>query len=283
MKQDDFVRFENGFFVHPEYADTFRGMGLTSIDAVFKFTGDENLSKSNLAKHRSRIRFKLPQFNKTVFLKRYNKVPIIAQLKNWINHLQRTSTSDFDRLPVEQLKPAGIAGPRTIAYGAEWGKFFEKRSFMFMEKIENGISLEEKLPDCFCNEPCSRLKERCDFINALADFTKRFHDTGFRHRDYYLCHIFLVGARDFCLIDMQRSFKPLFFSERYRIKDITQLHYSAPGDIISQSDRLRFYKRYAGKTRLDKSDRKFLKKVRSKAWRVAMHDIKHNREVPFAR
>ena len=82
---------------------------------------------------------------------------------------------------------------------------------------------------------------------------------------------------------MQRSFKPFVFSERYRLKDITQLHYSAPGDCISQADRLRFYLRYSGKPKLDRSDRKFLGKVKSKAWRIAVHDIKHGREVPFAR
>lgn len=283
MSHENFVKFEDGFFVDKAYAESFRKMSLTSINAVFEFQGDENLSKSNLAKHRSRIRFQLPQLNKTLFLKRYNRVPILTQIKNWVSHLRRASTSDFDRMPTEELKPAGIAAPKTVAFGEQWGKVFEKRSFIFMEKVENGISLEEKLPDCFCTRPISRHKERCEFINTLADFTKRFHETGFRHRDYYLCHIFLVDSKDFCLIDMQRSFKPFVFSERYRLKDITQLHYSAPGDCISQADRLRFYLRYSGKPKLDISDRKFLGKVKSKAWRIAVHDIKHGREVPFAR
>ncbi len=146
MGHENFVKFEDGFFVENAYAESFRKMGLTSIDAVFEFQGDENLSKSNLAKHRSRIRFELPDLNKTLFLKRYNRVPVLAQIKNWVSHWQRGSTSDFDRLPTEELKAAGIAAPKTISFGEQWGRVFEKRSFIFMEKVKNGISLEEKLP-----------------------------------------------------------------------------------------------------------------------------------------
>lgn len=284
MNEGDFIKFEDGFFVDADYADSFRKLGLTSIDSVFHFQGDENLQKSNMAKHRSRLKFDLADMNKTLFLKRYNRVPKITQIKNWLSRKQKASTADYDRLPGRDLGPAGIATPQTVAYGSQWGSFFEKRSFMFMENIENGISLEEKLPEYFYDADYpSRQKLRCEFINKLADFTRKFHDTGYRHRDYYLCHIFLIDGKDLCLIDLHRSFRPTLTSERYRLKDITQLHYSAPGDLISQSDRLRFYLRYRGKDKPDQSDRKFLRKVKRKAWRVAMHDIKHGRTVPFAK
>ena len=284
MSQGDFMKFEDGFFVDKQYAESFRNLGLTSIEAVFNFQGDENLHKSNMAKHRSRLRFVLADMDKTLFLKRYDGVPKITQLKNWLSRNNKASTADYDRLPPQELKTSGIDAPRTVAYGSEWGRGFEKRSFMFMENVENGISLEEKLPKYFYDAGFpSRHKLRCEFIDKLADFTRKFHDTGYRHRDYYLCHIFLVEEKDFCLIDMHRSFKPGLLSERYRLKDITQLHYSSPGELISQADRLRFYLRYRGKDRPDDSDRKFLRKVKRKAWQVAMHDIKHGRVVPFAR
>ena len=37
-----------------------------------------------------------------------------------------------------------------------------------------------------------------------------------------------------------------------------------------------------GKTKLDAEDRRFLRKIKSKAWRMALHDMKHSRPVPFA-
>jgi len=284
MTCNDFIKFEEVFFVHPDYADAFRKLGLTTIDAVFDFQDAENLHKSNMAKHRSRLKVQLPEMNKTLFLKRYNRIPKVKQIKNWLDRKQKASTADYDRLPGEYLTPAGIATPKTVAYGSQWSGPFETRSFMFMENIKGGVSLEQKLPEYFTdfNYP-DRHKLRCEFINKLADFTRKFHETGYRHRDYYLCHIFLVDEKDFCLIDMHRCFKPGVTSERFRIKDITQLHYSSPGDLISQADRLRFYLRYTGKKMLDESDRRFLGKVKKKAWSMAIRDVKYNREVPFAK
>ena len=284
MSEDNFIEFEDGFYVDADYAESFRKAGLTSIDAVFDFQGDENLHKKNMAKHRTRLKFDLAGTGKTLFLKRYNRVPKITQIKNWLSRKHKAGTADYDRLPSRQLEPAGIATPKTIAYASQWGRIFEKRSFMFMENVENGVSLEEKLPEYFYDADYpSAHKLRCEFINKLADFTRRFHETGYRHRDYYLCHIFLVDGKDFCLIDMHRSFRPTLFCERYRLKDITQLHYSSPGDLISQADRLRFYLRYRGRQRVDETDRKFLRKVKRKAWNMAVRDVKYGREVPFAK
>ena len=85
MSEDNFIKFEDGFFVDADYADSFRKLGLTSIDAVFNFQGDENLHKSNMAKHRSRLKFDITDMGKTLFLKRYNHVPIPTQVKNWLS------------------------------------------------------------------------------------------------------------------------------------------------------------------------------------------------------
>ena len=132
MSENNFIKFEDGFFVDTDYADSFRKLGLTSIDAVFNFQGDENLHKSNMAKHRSRLRFDLADTGKTLFLKRYNHVPKSTQLKNWISRKNKASTADYDRLPTDELKAAGIDTPKTVAYGSHWGCIFARRSLLFM-------------------------------------------------------------------------------------------------------------------------------------------------------
>ena len=144
MSEDNFIRFEDGFFVDADYADSFGKLGLTSIDAVFDFQGDENLHKDNMAKHRSRLKFDITDMGKTLFLKRYNRVPKITQLKNWLDRKHKASTADYDRLPGSDLEPVGIATPKTVAYGSQWGSLFEKRSFMVMTEVA-GQSLEKKL------------------------------------------------------------------------------------------------------------------------------------------
>jgi len=244
------------FFIEPEYKSAFEGLGLTSIDEVFVFEGDRNLAKANLAIHRSRIEFQAG--GKTFFLKRYNQPPILAQLKNWIAAKKRVSCGCIEFEAAANLAKSRINVPRMVAWGEEYKFFFEKRSFVIIEKVEGGVSLEKNM--------------RREFIRELAVFIKKFHDTGFRHRDLYFSHIFRDAAGKFCLIDLARVFKPAIFGFRYRVKDIAQLNYSAASGMFSNTDRMRFYKAYSGK--LTTQDKNFIRKVIHKTELIARHDQK---------
>ena len=280
------IEISKSFFADPDYEPALNNVGLNSIDAVFSFNAAANLDKANLASFRSRVRFEiempgLPQ-PKTAFLKRYERPPILVQLKNWLCARGRKSCGLLEVASASQLNAFGINTPKTICCGEQWGRFFEKRSFSITEKIPNAESLERKLPDCF-TEPTNERhhKLRRDFINQLAVFVKKFHETDYRHRDLYFAHIFHSNDGEFYLIDLARAFKPFFLSRRFQIKDIAQLHYSAPGRYFSNTDRLRFYLNYAGRNRLAREDKVFIRKILHKAKRMARHDRKHGREVPF--
>lgn len=283
MNRQKFIEPAKSFFVDPDYKTGLDELGLTSINAVFEFTQAENLAKDNLPKHRSRFKFKINSPPATVFLKRYDSPPLTTQLGNWLGRHQPISCGLADFKSAAQLSQAGISTPKTIAYGQQRGIFFEKRSFIMTEEIPDAESLERKLPDCF-SAPATdeKLRLKRDFIARLAAFVKKFHETGFRHRDLYLSHIFHSNTARFYLIDLARAFKPILMPERFRIKDIAQLHYSAPASHFSKTDRLRFYFTYTGRTKLARPDKKFIAKVTNKAKRIARHDIKHGRDAPFA-
>jgi hypothetical protein len=283
MERDKSPAFPDDFFVQESFIDRLKKLGLNSIDDVFNFSQGRDLQKPNLAKHRDRIQIDLTKPPKTLFLKRYNHPPIWLQIKNWFSHKKRAATADFDRFPCEQLKKAGINTPEVIAHGFQWGGLFEKRSFIVTEKLQNAWPLEKKLPDFFYNSsPTENVKQKKDFINALADFAAKFHKTGYCHRDFYLAHIFTDDQQNFYLIDLQRTFKPLFFKWRFKLKDLAQLYYSSPGQIISRADRFRFYIRYTGRKKMTLLDKLFIKALKAKVWRMADHDIRHGRPVPFA-
>ena len=283
MKDQQFKELSEGFFVDADYAELFGDNNLDSMEVVFCFEGGRSLEKENLAAHRSRVEFRLGDCGTAFFLKRYDRPPVSVQIKNWVNHFKRASTSDYDRLPGRELRTAGINTPKVVAYGSQWGGIFERRSFIITEEIPTGQSLEKKLPGFFYEKwSPDNTRLRREFINRLADFVRSFHESGFRHRDLYLCHIFLTDDGQFYLLDLQRAFRPRIFSWRFRVKDIAQLYYSAPGKYFSDADRLRFYLRYSGRNKLGPLDRLFLRRVRAKAWRIADHDIRHGRSVPFA-
>lgn len=282
MNNQRFIEFSRNCFVDAEYKDDLATLGLTSMDAVFSFNAGRNLIKNNLADYRTRLQFQAGAPPRTLFLKRYDRPPILLQLKNWLAHRQRRCTMAYDFEPAANLTAAGINTPRTAAFGHEWGLLFEKRSFIITEKIPNAESLERKLPPCFHTPPTAEnLNRQRHFIKQLADFAKKFHETGYRHRDFYLAHIFHSEDNNFYLIDLQRVLKPKLLAERFRIKDIAQLYYSAPGRHFTRTDRLRFYLSYAGKNSLGKKDKSFIRRVTKKVRCIVQHDARHNRSAPF--
>lgn len=269
LKMYNFNEIKPNFFIRSDFADCFKRMGLQNFDDIFNFAIGKNLTKHNLASFRQRIMFETDNPKTTLFLKRYQNIPRLIQIKNWLSRHKRISTMACDLNPAENLRKIGISTPKTIAYGEQWNGFFEKHSFIITEKIPDSFSLEKKLPT------------QRNFIVNLAIFIRKFHNTGYRHRDLYLCHIFCNSQGQFTLIDLNRVFKPFVFSEKYCIKDLAQLYYSAPGDKITKTDRLRFFLAYLQKENLSKQDKIFIKKIKSKAGRMARHDKKHNRTAPF--
>ncbi len=181
----------------------------------------------------------------------------------------------------DRLAAAGINTPRTIACGEQWQTLFEHRSFLMTEEVRDSRSLESQLPPCFQGPlTIEKRHARRDFIRRLASFIRRFHETGYRHRDLYLSHIFCSSEGEFCLIDLARASRP-FLRQRFRIKDIAQLHYSSPAESVTRADRLRFYLVYTGRRRLLPQDKAFIRKVIRKAHRMARHNRKRGNPIPF--
>ncbi len=285
--QQEFTETSESFFVDPDYKSALETLGLNSIDGVFSFKSAKNLTKKNLASFRSRLQLELnsPDSSKpvTLFLKRYDRPPIWVQLKNWLTTHSRKSCSFHEFETAETLALAGVNTPKTVAYGQQWGTIFEKRSFIFTEKIPDAEALERKLPDYFQGRATiENLKLRRNFIARLASFIKKFHETNYRHRDLYLSHIFYSENGNFYLIDLARVFLPIILSQRYWIKDIAQIYYSAPGKHFSRTDRVRFFLNYTRQSKLTSADKIFIRKVINKAKRMAQHDNKHGRQAPFA-
>jgi len=286
MPKHGLTEISKSFFVDPHYQAALSTAGLLSTDDVFSFEAAENLTKTNLAAFRHRLRFEIdaPGWSQptTVFLKRYHLPPAAHQLGNWLAARARKSCGALEYAVTSELSAAGIGTPKPICYGEQWNLLFEKRSFIIAEKIPDAKALERKLPRCFSKPPTrENLKVRRSFIAELAHFIKRFHETGYRHRDLYFSHIFRDGDGRFFLIDLARAFKPRLLARRFQIKDLAQLYYSAPGRQFSRTDRLRFYVAYSGRRELTVRDKVFIREVVQRVRRMARHNRKHGRQVPF--
>lgn len=286
LTRPTYTKIANSFHVDPKHQSALSNLGLTSIDSVFSFKAAENLAKKNLAQFRSRLQFNItspgsPQ-STTVFLKRYNSPPILHQFRNWLSARNRRTCASIEFIAIQELSAAGIGVPKAVSYGEQWGGLFEKKSFLITEKIPKAEAIERQLPDCFNGEVTKEKRRlRRDFIERLASFIKRFHETDYRHRDLYFSHIFYDDAGRFFLIDLARAFKPALMNKRYQLKDLAQVYYSAPGRYFSKTDRLRFYIGYTGRDRLTKEDKLMIRRIIKKTEQMARHDIRHGRSVPF--
>ena len=281
------IETEKAFFIDREYQAALSESCLTTIEDVFSFDAAKNLTKSNLASYRSRLKFEInfPEqaSSTTVFMKRYDCPPVKVQLRNWLSHHNHRSEAFREFDAAYKLTATAINTPKVVSYGEQRNTFFETRSFIITEKIPDAESLERKLPDCFDGPPINeKLKQRRNFIVQTATFIKKFHETNYRHRDLYLSHIFHGESGKFYLIDLARVFRPILMRKRFQIKDIAQVYYSAPGKHFSKTDRMRFYMTYSGQSRLRRKDKAFIRKVINKAEQMARHDIKHGRPAPFA-
>lgn len=282
MTEQRFIEISKSFFVDADFVQRLKKLGLISIESVFTFISAKNLTKNNLARFRSRLQFETNSPRTMLFLKRYDRPPVMIQLKNWLSHRVRRSCGFVESVSASQLTAAGVCTPKTIAYGEQWGALFEKRSFIITEKIPEAEALERKLPNCFDGRATTEnIKLRRDFIAQLAGFIKKFHETNYRHRDLYFSHIFHSDNNKFYLIDLARAFKPLILRRRFQLKDIAQVYYSAQGRYFSRTDRLRFYLGYSSQRKLTSNDKVFIRKVINKVKRMERHNIKHGIEVPF--
>jgi hypothetical protein len=271
--------------VAPRFQAALAAAGLTSIDAIFAFDRGKDLAKRNIGPHRKRLQLEVTvpgeERPTKLYLKRYDHPPRLQQLVHWLTHRRRVSLGRAEHDTAWKLASEGVGTPHTVACGQQWGALFEKRSFLMTREIAQSESLERKLPPCFIGLATSdKIHQRRDFIKELAALVRRFHQTGYRHRDLYFAHIFHSTAGSCCLIDLARAFKPIL-RRRFQIKDLAQLHYSAPRDHFSRTDRLRFYLAYSGNKSLGSSDKRLMTAIVKKAARMARHNRKHMIPVPY--
>ncbi len=163
----------------------------------------------------------------------------------------------------------GFAVPQPIAAGID---ALSGESFVLAREIEAGVTLDALVLDLDPGVDRSRMRA---LLLEVADLTKSLHGKGVFHRDYYLCHLMLGkagGTETLFLLDVERVLLEPARRSRWRIKDLAALSSSAPGNVVSRSDRLRFLKRYLGGSFLSpRKLRGLIKRILRKEERILSH------------
>ena len=149
-----------------------------------------------------------------------------------------------------------------MAYGEERRAGWLLRSFLISEGVSNPMPLHifirDRLPAL---PPEEARRARRELIERLAHCTRRLHEHGFVHHDYFWRNILLSGGdlTRFFLIDAHkgRCWRP-GGEQRGRAKDLAALDAPAPR-FFRRTERLRFFLHYRGHRRLDAEDKALLR------------------------
>ncbi len=258
--------------------------GLGELEAVFNWRAGERLDKPGLEQWRQRWRIVIQDpdaVEHTLYLKRFERPPVRRQTRRWRDGHPGLSTAGVEWANARQLAEAGISAAEPIAFGQDMTGPWERRSFILLRQVP-GESLERwlpvHLPPADRESNWTRRRARLD---ELARFVGAFHRAGFAHRDLYLSHVFIrpasveshaggrAGEETFCLIDLQRVFRPRWRRRRWVVKDLAALNYSTPIELLGKRERLRFLCRYVRRCGRFASARRLARLVGAKTARMA--------------
>lgn len=198
----------------------------------------------------------------TVYLKRYEREYLKGK-QRWLRRVGWPSARDealHEWRAIWQLRGAGFSTAWPIAVGQFHEGGMVTRSFLLTAEISGGIAAHEYMRDL---TPSARRA----LTVQIARLTQKFLEAGFAHRDYYLSHIFIVdsparpGTRELYLIDLQRVFKPRFLRERWMVKDLGALAYTAQLAGASRSDLMVFYRACFDTRRVRDHDKPIIRRV----------------------
>jgi heptose I phosphotransferase len=165
------------------------------------------------------------------------RLPVIGATNEW-QAIQRLQELDIDTMTV-------------VAYGRRGWSPASQESFIVTRELENTVSLEDYCSDWQQKAPAFTVKKA--LIEKMAAISRRMHQAGVCHRDYYLCHFHLLAGTEeqereqgpkLFLIDLHRALIKRNLGKRWLIKDIAGLYFSSMETGLTVRDRLRFVRVY---------------------------------------
>ncbi len=201
---------------------------------------------------RRTLRFKLE--DKSYFIKIHRGVGWFEILENLLRLRLPVLGARNEYEAIRRLETLNIDTMSICAYAEKGLNPARRKSFIITEDLVNTISLEDFCLDWHKKKPDFRLKKA--LIEKLALVSRLMHNHGINHRDYYICHFLLalplpekdgqiaVENLKVSLIDLHRAQLRSVTPQRWRIKDIASLYFSAMNIGLTKRDVLRFVRVY---------------------------------------
>ena len=201
---------------------------------------------------RRTLRFALA--GKSFFLKWHQGVGWIEIIKNLLQLRLPVVSAKNEWQAVRFLEAHNIDTLSIAAYGERGLNPAQRQSFLITDDLVNTMSLEYIGEQWRKALPTYRTK--VTLIEKLASIAKVMHENGMNHRDFYLCHFLLDESfaetnkindkTHLFLIDLHRAQLRNKTPERWIVKDLGGLYFSALDVALTQRDLFRFMMAYSG-------------------------------------
>ncbi|MCC5796459.1 MAG: lipopolysaccharide core heptose(I) kinase RfaP [Methylophaga sp.] len=244
-------------------------VGQSIFDVVAELDGEIFRNKEG----RRTLRFELD--GRSYFLKYHAGVGWLEIFKNLLALRLPIISARNEWQAIEFLQKHGLDTMTLAAYGERGWNPARRQSFVITDDLTDTMSLEwvgeqwQQRPPSFASKQA--------LIRKLADISRVMHGNGMNHRDYYLCHFLL--DKDFehsnsfttdtpvYLIDLHRAQLRQRTPQRWIIKDLGSLYFSANRVPLTRRDILRFMKIYSGMPlrKLLKTQQPFWQQVQQRA------------------
>jgi heptose I phosphotransferase len=275
-----FVSLDEGrLIVAAPFLATLKSAGLDSFERVMAFTGGE--TKRDFPGRRT-VRLEAREANgvtRGFYLKRYQPGYLSAG-RRWLRRLGWPSAQDEAMREwngLQRISALGLRIPVPVAFGQQRSGGVVSHSFLITAEVAGGLEGDRHLRSL-------PRKERGPFLKRVAALTRTLHGSGWVHKDLYLSHVLVApsatdpgaAGAQLVLIDLQRVMKPCCWLERWRVKDLSALAYSALKSGAGPRELLAAFLVYQGTPRLEPEGRRLVRQVLKRvAWlktRTPRHD-----------
>lgn len=274
--------------VNHAFSNLLRRQHWTTFAVIWSRTAEAAVAKK-LRSDRFTLRFTLDDAGRerAFYIKRHSR----SSLKEYIKPLLSLrwpilgARNEWDALLA--FHDAGLPTMTPVALGQHGAN-----SFLITESLENCTKLSELQtigdPDSSAVEVTPKQEVGPDgglcrrtLVERIAHMTQRMHGAGLHHQDYYLGHLLLPNpaasgkaAPDrVYVIDLGRVRKQRPLSQRWIVKDLAQLNYSARE--ASLTERVRFLREYLGH-RIGPADKRLIASITAKTAAIARHSRKNS-------